>query len=116
MERFREYAVQAAFAAAQCAIIQAGTISSTVILRSAGYPDGNREWPLLPVLVREWGPLAFAIPAAWVMATIALEQQRPDWFTKRWTFATGALLALSLVLAYTAASLQGWRLLPLDGN
>jgi hypothetical protein len=112
MDRFREYAVQAALAAVQCAVIQVGTIVSTVLIRSAGYPDESRSWPLLPALIREWGPLAFAVPAVWVVATIVLEQQRPDAFTKRWTFATGALVAAGLAAIYAAACLQGWQLVP----
>jgi hypothetical protein len=112
MDRLQKYAVQAALAAVQCAVIQVGTIVSTVVIRSAGYPDDSRSWPLLPVLIREWGPLAFAIPAAWVIATIVLEQQRPDGFTKRWTFSTGVLVAVGLAGIYVVASLQGWQLVP----
>jgi hypothetical protein len=108
----REYAVQGALAAAQCAVIQVGSIVSTVLLRSAGYPDSERDWPVLPALIREWGPLAFGIPAAWVIATIILEQQRPDRFSKRETIITGVLVAGFLVLIYTVASLQAWHLLP----
>jgi hypothetical protein len=108
----REYAVQGALAAAQCAVIQVGSIVSTVLIRSAGYPDPARDWPLLPSLIREWGPAAFAIPAAWVIATIILEQQRPNWFSKRETFATGVIVAALLALLYAVASLQAWHLLP----
>lgn len=108
----REYAVQGALAAAQCAIIQVGSIVSTVLLRSAGYPEVERDWPVLPAFIREWGPLAFGIPAAWVIATIILEQRRPDWFSKGWTFGTGVIVAGFLVLIYVVASLQAWLLLP----
>ncbi|MCW1923956.1 hypothetical protein OKA05_15420 [Luteolibacter arcticus] len=108
----REYAVQGALAAAQCAIIQVGTIVSTVLIRSAGYPDPSREWPALPAFIREWGPLAFAIPGVWVIATIILEQQRPEWFAKRETFLSGLLVGAVLVLLYTVASMQAWHLLP----
>ena len=108
----REYAVQGALAATQCAVIQVGSIVSTVLLRSAGYPDPGRDWPLLPSLIREWGPVAFAVPAAWVIATIIFEQQRPDWFSKRETFVTGVLVGAFLTLLYVVASLQAWRLLP----
>jgi hypothetical protein len=108
----REYAVQGALAAAQCAVIQVGSIVSVLLLRAAGYPDPGRDWPALPAFIREWGPLAFAIPAAWVIATIILEQQRPDWFSKRETFITGVLVAALLVLIYVVASLQAWHLLP----
>jgi cell division protein FtsW (lipid II flippase) len=116
MDRLREYAVQTAVAALQCAIIQVGTIVSTVLLRSAGYPDDSRNWPALPAWIREWGPLAFAVPAAWVIATILLERHRSEWFTKRWTLVSGLLVALLLVLTYLTASLQGWRLLPHAGT
>jgi hypothetical protein len=106
----REYAVQGALAAAQCAVIQVGSIVSVVLLRSAGYPDPSRDWPVLPAFIREWGPVAFAIPGAWVIATILLEQQRPDRFSKRETLITGVLLAGLLVLIYVVASLQAWHL------
>jgi hypothetical protein len=108
----REYAVQGALAAAQCAVIQVGSIVSVLLLRAAGYPDPARDWPALPAFILEWGPLAFAIPAAWVIATIILEQQRPDWFSKRETFITGVLVGALLVLIYVVASLQAWHLLP----
>ncbi|WP_341406073.1 hypothetical protein [Luteolibacter soli] len=108
----REYAVQGALAAAQCAVIQVGSIVSVVLLRSAGYPDPERSWPVLPSLIREWGPLAFAIPAAWVIATIILEQRRSHWFSKRETFVTGLLVAALLVVIYVVASLQAWHLMP----
>jgi hypothetical protein len=103
MERWREYAVQTALAAVQCAIIQVGTAASTILLRSAGYPDPERDWPWLPVLIREWGPLAFAIPGAWVIGTIVLEQ-RSDGFSKRWTFFSGVAVAGVLVLLYYLAA------------
>ena len=112
MDRLRQYAVQTAVAALQCAVIQAGTIISTVLLRSAGYPDESRDWPALPAWVREWGPLAFAIPALWVAGTILLERHRSEWFSKRWTLVSGLLLAGGLLLLYIVASLQAWRLLP----
>ena len=108
----REYAVQGALAAAQCAVIQVGSIVSVVLLRSAGYPDPSREWPILPSLIREWGPLAFGIPAAWVIATIILEQRRSDYFSKRETFISGIIVACLLVLLYVVASMQAWHLLP----
>lgn len=111
MDRFREYAVQTAVAALQCAVIQVGTIVSTVLLRSAGYPDESRSWPALPAWIREWGPLAFAVPAAWVIATILLEQNRSEWFTKRWTFGTGVLVAVGLTLIYVQACLESSRLI-----
>jgi hypothetical protein len=116
MDRLREYAVQGAVAALQCAVIQVGTIVSTVLLRSAGYPDESRTWPALPAFIREWGPLAFAVPAAWVIATILLEQNRSEWFTKRWTLVSGLMVALGLVAIYLVASLQSWRLLPAAGT
>ncbi len=97
MEQFREYAVQAAFAALQCAVIQIGTVISTLLLRSAGYPDPAVDWLWLPVLIREWGPLAFAIPGAWVIATILLERRDAGAFTKRWTVVSG--LAVTVLLA-----------------
>ena len=108
----REYAVQGALAAAQCAVIQVGSIVSVVLLRSAGYPDPERDWPVLPALIREWGPLAFGIPAAWVIATIILEQRRSDYFSKRETFISGLIVAALLVLIYGVASMQAWHLLP----
>jgi hypothetical protein len=108
----REYAVQGALAAVQCAVIQVGSIVSIVLLRSAGYPDSGRDWPALPAFILEWGPLAFAIPAAWVITTIILEQQRPDRFSKKETFFTGVLVGAVLVLLYTIASMQAWHLLP----
>lgn len=111
----REYAVQGALAAAQCAVIQVGSIVSTVLLRSAGYPESARDWPVLPALIREWGPLAFGIPAAWVIATIILEQQRPDWVSKKETIITGVLVSGLLVLIYAIASVQAWHLLPQSG-
>jgi len=49
MEQFREYAVKAAFAARQCAVIQVGTLISTILLRSAGYPDPSPTLPWRPV-------------------------------------------------------------------
>jgi len=106
----REYAVQGALAAAQCAVIQVGSIVSVVLLRSAGYPDLNRDWPALPAFIREWGPVAFVIPGAWVIATILLEQQRPYAFSKRETLISGVLLAGLLVVVYVIASLQAWHL------
>jgi hypothetical protein len=110
----RDYAVQGALAAVQCAVIQVGSIVSIVLLRSAGYPELDRDWPALPAFIREWGPVAFAIPGIWVIATILLEQQRPDFFSKRETFITGTLVAVLLVLIYGVASLQAWHLLPLS--
>ena len=107
----REYAVQGALAAAQCAVIQVGSIISVVLLRSAGYPDPGRDGPALPALIREWGPVAFAIPGAWVIGTIILEQQRPDRFSRRETFITGVLVAGLLVVIYVVASMQAWHLL-----
>jgi hypothetical protein len=104
MEHFREYAVQAAFAALQCAVIQVGTLISTLLLRSAGYPDPAVDWPWLPVLIREWGPLAFAIPGAWVIATILLEQRDAGAFTKRWTVVSGLVVAVLLAGIYVLAS------------
>ncbi len=104
MEQFREYAVQAAFAALQCAVIQVGTLISTLLLRSAGYPDPAVDWPWLPVMIREWGPLAFAIPGAWVIATILLEQRDAGAFTKRWTIVSGLAVTAVLVGVYVLAS------------
>lgn len=103
---FREYAVQAAIAALQCAVIQVGTLVSTILLRSAGYPDPAVDWPWLPVLIREWGPLAFGIPGLWVIATILLERRDAGAFTKRWTVASGLLVAAGLAAIYTMASLS----------
>jgi hypothetical protein len=100
VDRFREYAVQTALAALQCAIIQVGTLISTLLLRSAGYPDAAREWPWLPVLIREWGPLAFAIPAIWVIATILLERRDAGAFTQRWTIVSGLAVAAVLGAIY----------------
>ncbi|MCW1886835.1 hypothetical protein OKA04_18995 [Luteolibacter flavescens] len=108
----REYAVQGALAAVQCAVIQVGSIVSVVLLRSAGYPEPTQDWPALPAFIREWGPLAFGIPAAWIIATIVLEQRRPDIFSKRETFLTGALVGAVLAAIYVIASVQAWRLLP----
>lgn len=104
MEHFREYAVQAAFAALQCAVIQIGTLISTLLLRSAGYPDPAVDWPWLPVLIREWGPLAFAIPGAWVIATILLERREAGAFTKRWTIVSGLVVTAALAGIYVLAS------------
>ena len=104
MEQFREYAVQAAFAALQCAVIQVGTLISTILLRSAGYPDPAVDWPWLPVLIREWGPLAFAIPGVWVIATILLERRDAGAFTKRWTIVSGLAVTAVLVGVYVLAS------------
>lgn len=104
MDSFREYAVQAAIAALQCAVIQVGTLISTILLRSAGYPDPAVDWPWLPVMIREWGPLAFAIPGAWVIATILLERRDAGAFTKRWTIVSGLLVAFLLAGVYAAAS------------
>ena len=73
----REYAVQGALAAAQCAVIQVGSVVSVVLLRSAGYPDPERDWPVLPSLIREWGPLAFGIPAAWAVTTECHGRRHP---------------------------------------
>jgi hypothetical protein len=103
---FREYAVQAAIAALQCAVIQVGTLVSTILLRSAGYPDPAVDWPWLPVLIREWGPLAFGIPGAWVIATILLERRDAGTFTMRWTVVSGLLVAAGLAAIYTMASLS----------
>ena len=102
-ERFREYAVQTALAALQCAVIQVGTLISTILLRSAGYPDPAVDWPWLPVMIREWGPLAFAIPGVWVTATILLERRDAGTFTKRWTIVSGLLLAVLLAGVYGLA-------------
>jgi hypothetical protein len=104
VDRFREYAVQTALAALQCAVIQVGTLISTILLRSAGYPDPGIEWPWLPVLIREWGPLAFAIPALWVIATILLERRDAGTFTQRWTIVSGLAVTAALVLVYVLAS------------
>jgi hypothetical protein len=112
MDRFREYAVQAALAAFQCAVIQVGTLAATVLIRAAGYPDETRDWPWLPAWIREWGPAAFAIPLAWVVATIVLEQSRPDRFSKRSTFFSGLLLGLALAAVYAIACRQAAALLP----
>ena len=106
MNDFREYAVQTALAALQCAVIQVGTLISTILLRSAGYPDPAVDWPWLPVLIREWGPLAFGIPGVWVIATILLERRDAGAFTKRWTVVSGLLLALLLAAAYAMAILE----------
>lgn len=103
MDRFREYAVQTAIAALQCAVIQVGTLVSTILLRSAGYPDPAVDWPWLPVLIREWGPLAFAIPGAWVIATILLERRDAGAFTRRWTVVSGLLVAALLAGVYGLA-------------
>jgi hypothetical protein len=104
VDRFREYAVQTALAALQCAVIQVGTLISTILLRSAGYPDPAVDWPWLPVLIREWGPLAFGIPGVWVIATILLERRDAGEFTKRWTVVSGLLVALLLAGIYASAS------------
>lgn len=109
---FREYAVQAAIAALQCAVIQVGTLVSTIFLRSAGYPDPAVDWPWLPVLIREWGPLAFGIPGAWVIATILLERRDVGAFTKRWTVVSGLLVAAGLAAIYTMASISLPTLFP----
>lgn len=106
VDRFREYAVQTAIAALQCAVIQVGTLVSTILLRSAGYPDPAVDWPWLPVLIREWGPLAFAIPGAWVIATILLERRDAGAFTRRWTVVSGLLVAAGLAAIYTMAYLS----------
>lgn len=106
MNDFREYAVQAAIAALQCAVIQIGTLVSTIFLRSAGYPDPAVDWPWLAVMIREWGPLAFAIPGAWVIATIVLERRDAGAFTKRWTIVSGLLLTLLLVAVYAVPILE----------
>ena len=103
MNGFREYAVQSALAALQCAVIQIGTLISTILLRSAGYPDPAVDWPWLPVMIREWGPLAFAIPGVWVIATILLERRDAGAFTKRWTVVSGLVVALLLVAVYVLA-------------
>ena len=103
MNGFREYAVQTALAALQCAVIQIGTLISTILLRSAGYPDPAVDWPWLPVMIREWGPLAFAIPGAWVIATILLERRDAGAFTKRWTVVSGLVVALLLAAVYVLA-------------
>ena len=103
MNGFREYAVQTALAALQCAVIQVGTLISTILLRSAGYPDPAVDWPWLPVQIREWGPLAFAIPGLWVIATILLERREAGAFTKRWTVVSGLLLAVLLAGVYGLA-------------
>lgn len=109
MDSFREYAVQAAIAALQCAVIQVGTLVSTLLLRSAGFPDPAVDWPWLAVFIREWGPLAFAIPGAWVIATILLERRDAGAFTKRWTVVSGLLLTLLLAAAYglSIAAIRG---------
>ena len=104
MDRLREYAVQAAFAALQCAVIQVGTLISTILLRSAGYPDPAVDWPWLPVLIREWGPLAFSIPGVWVIATILLERRDAGAFTTRWTIVSGLAVTAVLVGIYVLAS------------
>ena len=106
MNDFREYAVQTALAALQCAVIQVGTLISTILLRSAGYPDPAVDWPWLPVLIRDWGPLAFGIPGAWVIATILLERRDAGAFTKRWTIVSGLLLTLLLVAVYAVPILK----------
>lgn len=86
----REYAMQSIFVAAHSVVIVAGSMMTAVALRTRGYPDKDRDWPMLPVFVREWGLVFIFIPAAWVLLTIWLERHRD--LGKRWTILSGILL------------------------
>lgn len=88
------YRTQTYFAAIQAILIIGGSLMTAVILKSMGYPDRFSHLPFSLALVRNWGFLLLAIPLAWALITIRLEQRHDRWFSRRWTFISGfALLA-----------------------
>ncbi len=91
----RKYAMQSIFVAAQSVTIVAGSMMTAVALRMRGYPDEEKDWPLVPVFLREWGLVLILLPATWMLLTIWLERHT-DNFTKRWTILTGTLLPAAL--------------------
>lgn len=70
-------------------------------LKVQGYPDTFTVLPLEIAFVRNWGFLLILIPLAWVIITIWLERHRAEWFSKRWTIASGIGVGVAL----------GWYLL-----
>lgn len=103
----REYAMQSIFVAAHSVVIVAGSMMTAVALRARGYPDQDRDWPLLPVFVREWGLVLILIPAAWVLLTIWLERHRD--LGKRWTILTAVLLLAALACLMMLSFSQAHR-------
>lgn len=87
--------MQSIFVAAQSVTIVAGSMMTAVVLRMRGFPNDEKDWPLIPVFLREWGLVLILLPTMWMLLTIWLERHT-DYFTKRWTIITGTLLLATL--------------------
>ena len=101
MSRYSQYKIQGIFAVFQSLLIVSGCLFIGTILKAMGYPDRFTELPMNLAFIRNWGFLLIALPLFWVIATIWLECCHYNWFSKRWTVATGLILTIIL----------GWYLL-----
>lgn len=96
MKQHGEYRSQGILAALQSLVIVGGCLFTATILKFMGYPDRFSELPMQLAFVRNWGFLLILIPLIWVCSTIWFERHRSEWFSKRWTVATGIGLLLAL--------------------
>ena len=101
MNRYSEFKIQGIFAAFQSLLIVSGCLFVGTIIKAMGYPDRFTELPMKLAFIRNWGFLLITLPLSWVIVTIWLERSHYEWFSKRWTVATGVGLTFFL----------GWYLL-----
>ena len=105
MRTFEEYRMQTIFGLLQSGIVIFGCILTGLTLHISGYSPESHRLPFLLSVIRNWGFALIGIPLAWALGTIWMEIHQP-WFTKMWTFLSGALLAVCLALFLYA--MVGW--------
>jgi hypothetical protein len=94
--RYSEFKIQGVFAAFQSLLIVGGCLFIGTILKAMGYPERFTELSVNLAFIRNWGFLLIVLPLSWVMVTIWLERCHYEWFSKRWTVATGVGLTMLL--------------------
>jgi len=111
MNRLSEYSSQTVIAAMQTVVVVGGTLATATMLKIAGYPESEKMWPQASVFARDSGFLFLLVPVLWVLASVTFERRYPDWFSKRWTVASGFIVLLALMLYFTktaAVVASGW--------
>ncbi len=105
---FRDYITQSVVAVVASTLILGGSMATAMLMKARGFPDSSQIWHPFALFVREWGFLLILIPAAWVVASIWIENNSNMDFTKRWTFVTGLLLLVFLAFLMLAAVMLGF--------
>jgi hypothetical protein len=84
----------------QLGVVMLGVFMTRAAFMASGYPEAKALWNAFPLFVRNYGFVFLIIPLAWTGMVLWLENKSTGRWTSRWTFVSGLILLVALVLLF----------------